>query len=271
VNTRAIVSVAWVAGPPLATAIIGWFGNRAILVAIGAVAVLSIATTAAMLAQQSAAGTDQTAPTHASDDDHAMAKSGLVLVVAAFILLQATNATVVSILALFVTDTLRLEVIWAGVALGVAAALEVPALVLIGRLSRRYSSLGLIATGCVAGVAYYLAMVYVSGPVLLIILQLLNAWFFAAVAGIGLTLFQQIIPRPGLATGLYMNTRRIGAIVSGPIIAVGSMTALGYRGIFAVCAALTVLALMLIWVASRTTRAPQHDSDHASVARRETR
>ena len=36
-------------------------------------------------------------------------------------------------------------------------------------------------------------MVFVSGPVLLIGLQLLNAWFFAAVAGIGLTLFQ----RPG--------------------------------------------------------------------------
>jgi SET family sugar efflux transporter-like MFS transporter len=28
VNTRAIVSIAWVVGPPLATLIIGWFGNR---------------------------------------------------------------------------------------------------------------------------------------------------------------------------------------------------------------------------------------------------
>jgi SET family sugar efflux transporter-like MFS transporter len=271
VNTRAIVSVAWVAGPPLATAIIGWFGNRAILVAIAAVAVLSIATTAAMLAQQPAAITDQTAPTQRSGDDQAMAKLGVALIVAAFIALQATNATVVSILVLFVTDALRQDVIWAGVALGAAAALEVPALVLIGRLSRRHSSLVLIASGCVAGVAYYIAMVYVSGPVLLIALQLPNAWFFAAVAGIGLTFFQQIIPRPGLATGLYMNTRRIGAIVSGPIIAVGSMTALGYRGIFVVCAALTVLALMLIWVASRTTRTPQNQSDPAGVVTPESR
>jgi hypothetical protein len=29
VNTRAIVSVAWIAGPPVATLIIGAFGNRA--------------------------------------------------------------------------------------------------------------------------------------------------------------------------------------------------------------------------------------------------
>ena len=54
VNTRAIVSVAWVAGPPLATLIIGAFGKQAILIAIGAVAVLNISTTAAMLAQRSA-------------------------------------------------------------------------------------------------------------------------------------------------------------------------------------------------------------------------
>ena len=49
VNTHAIVSVAWIAGPPLATLIIGAFGNRAILLAIGAIAVLVIATTVVMI------------------------------------------------------------------------------------------------------------------------------------------------------------------------------------------------------------------------------
>jgi MFS transporter, SET family, sugar efflux transporter len=55
VNTRAIVSVAWVAGPPLATFIIGWFGDRAILLAIAVVAVLNIATTAIMISHRKAA------------------------------------------------------------------------------------------------------------------------------------------------------------------------------------------------------------------------
>ena len=254
INTRAIVSVAWVAGPPLATFIIGWFGNQAILVAVGAVALLNIATTAAMLAQRSATHPDTAAPTRSTDDDRPTPKLGVALIVVAFILLQAANATVVSIMTLFVTETLGLNVIWAGVALGVAAALEVPALVLIGRLSRRFSSLALLTSGAVAGIAYYVAMVFVSGPVLLIGLQLLNAWFFAAVAGVGLTLFQQIIPRPGLASGLYVNTRRLGAIVSGPVIAFGSMTSLGYGGIFAVCAVLTGLSLVVVRVARRTIR-----------------
>lgn len=89
VNTRAIVSVAWVAGPPLATLIIGWFGNHAILVAIGIVALLSIATTAAMLAQRSRAGNDPSTPARTPDDGQEIAKLGVALIVAAFVILQS--------------------------------------------------------------------------------------------------------------------------------------------------------------------------------------
>jgi SET family sugar efflux transporter-like MFS transporter len=261
VNTRAIVSVAWVAGPPLATLIIGTLGNRAILLAVGAVAVLNIATTAALSAQytlRSASTTDATTGSRAEEeDDLALSRSAVVLIVAAFVLLQAGNATVTSFLTLFVTETLRADVVWAGVALGVAAGLEVPALVLIGRLSSRYSSLRLLTTGSLAGIAYYLGVTATPGPVLLLALQPLNAWAFAAIAGVGLPLFQQMIPRPGLSTGLYMNTRRIGAIVSGPLIALGSLTVLGNRGIFIACAVLTAAALAIIGIAGRRPRPQQ--------------
>ena len=257
VNTRAIVSVAWVAGPPLATLIIGTFGNRAVLLAIAAVAVLNIATTAAMIAVRSAARAkpgEPTKPAATAADNQPMSRAGIAVIIAAFIALQAANSSAVSIMSLFVTETLGLDVMWAGVALGVAAGLEIPALLLIGRLSYRFSNLRLIASGCVVGIAYYTAMVFVPGPVLLIALQVLDAWFFAVVAGVGLTLFQQVIPRPGLASGMFVNTRRLGAIVSGAVIGLGSLTPLGYGGVFAVCAALTVLALVAIGVAARITR-----------------
>ena len=267
VNTRAIISFAWVAGPFLATLVIGAFGNRAILLVIAAVAVLNIATTAAMLGERSAGRAGPEAADDAAGPDVPMPKSGVALIVAAFVALQATNAAAVSVMSLFVTRTLGLDVIWAGVTLGVAAALEIPALLAVGRLSRRYSSLALIASGCLAGIAYYVAMAAASGPVALIGLQVLNAWFFAVVAGVGLTLFQEIIPRPGLASGLYANTRRLGAIVAGGIIAFGSAGARGYGGIFVVCAALTVVALVVVSVAARTTRSARGTSA-APVARR---
>jgi MFS transporter, SET family, sugar efflux transporter len=267
VNTRAIVSVAWVAGPPLATFIIGCFGNRAILLAIAAVAVLNVATTAIMISHRradaaAAAGTDGSAAP-AADEPSTIGRAGIVLIMAAFVLLQAANATGMAILTVYVTETLRLDVMWAGIALGVAAALEVPALLFIGRFSERYSQLGLIATSCVAGIVYFLGLAFVDGPILLIGLQLLNAWSFAGIAGIGLPLFQQLIPRPGLSTGLYMNTRRIGAIVAGPIIAVGSLTVFGQRGIFLISAAVTFLGLLIIATAYWTNKRRQTATDAA--------
>lgn len=254
VNTRAIFSVAWVAGPPLATGIIGAFGSRAILAAIVAVAALNVTTTAVMMAhhRRRVAADEVPAPTDADGPPASRLTAGLVMV--AFVGLQATNATATSIMTIYVSATMGLDVIWGGVALGVAAALEVPALLAMGRLSMRYSHLLLIATGCLAGIGYYAGLAFVADPWSLLALQLLNAWFFAAVAGVGLPLFQDLIPRPGLATGLYMNTRRVGAIVSGPIIAVGALTVLGDRGIFVACAALTLLALLVVGAAARSKR-----------------
>ncbi len=261
VNTRALVSVAWVAGPPLATLIIGAFGNLAIIAAVAAIALLNIAVTALMLARNSGAVVPSAASSRSVDDEMSMSRLGVSLVVGGFILLQATNSVVVSIMSLFVTQDLGLDVLWAGVALGVAAGLEVPALLFIARLSRRYSSLGLITTGCVTGIAYYLALAYVTGPVLLIGIQVLNAWFVAAISGAGLALFQQIVPRPGLASGLYANTRRVGAIASGPIIGFGAKTPLGYSGVFAACAGLTVIAMVLTGIARRSIKPPGQSGD----------
>jgi SET family sugar efflux transporter-like MFS transporter len=172
-----------------------------------------------------------------------------------------------------VTDRLNLSVAWSGVALGVAAALEIPALLLIGKLSNRVSGRRLLLSGCVAGVAYYAAMAFTTGPVLLLGLQVLNAWFFAAIAGIGLTVFQELIPRPALASGLYANTRRLGAVASGPLIGIGSATTLGYSAVFLACAVVTAAALAgLRWTptwhreaGSGTPAEPAHSSQHVKT------
>ncbi|RZS90882.1 SET family sugar efflux transporter-like MFS transporter [Motilibacter rhizosphaerae] len=250
VRTRAVFSFAWVAGPPLATLVIGAFGSRSVLLVIGAVAVLNVATTLAMQRRARALGEVE----RPRDDAAApVSKVGVGLVMLAFLALMATNSCSVSVMGLFVTRSLHLDVEWAGVALGVAAALEIPALLLLGRLGARFGSLPLVATGCVAGIAYYAAMAYASGPLTLVALQVLNAWFVAVVAGVGLALFQEVVPRPGLASGLYSNTRRLGAIASGPILALGS-TSGGYARVFAVCAVLTALALAVVGVAARVAR-----------------
>jgi len=258
VNTRAIVSFAWVAGPPLATAVLGAFGERALLGAIALVALLGAGTTAAMLRQRSrddrqisGAVKKGTGGKPVQEVHAPVPRSRIALLLVVFVALQATNSAVVAVMGLFVTRTLGLDVAWAGVVLGVAAAIEIPALLLVGRLSGRVSETRLLVSGCVAGVAYYAAVAFATGPVVLLLLQVLNAWFFAVVAGVGLTLFQRVVARPGLASGLYANTRRVGAIASGGLIAVGA-TSWGYSGVFAACAALTLVALTGLGLVSRT-------------------
>jgi SET family sugar efflux transporter-like MFS transporter len=179
----------------------------------------------------------------------------VAVILLAFVLAQATNAAAVAIMSLFVTQSLALPVTWAGIALGLSAGLEIPALVLLGKLSVKYSSLGLLVTGCVVGMAYYVGMALVADPYALLALQALNAWFFASIAGIGLTLFQEIIPRPGLATGLNANARRVGAILTGPIVAIAAGP-WGYPGVFVTCAGLTALAAVAAWAAGRGSVRP---------------
>lgn len=58
--------------------------------------------------------------------------------------------------------TPRIPVWRAGVTLGVAAVLAIPALL---AMSRRFSSTNVMISGCPAGSAYYLAMTFTSGPV----------------------------------------------------------------------------------------------------------
>lgn len=256
VNTRAVVSVAWMGGPLLATLIIGWFGGRGVLAALVAIAVLNIALTAAMTAHRKR-GNDGAAASPTPRIATHMPPSGravTVLIVTAFVLFQGTNVTAMTFMTIYVTETVGLPILWAGITLGVAAALEVPALIIVGRLGDRISHLTLVAFGAITGIAYCLGLAAVTEPMLLLALQVLNAISFAAISGIGLALFQDLIPGAGLSTGLYMNTRRVGSIVSGPIIVLGSLPLLGQRAIFLACAILTLAGLGLVHAARRVAR-----------------
>src|SRR4029453_246807 len=103
------------------------------------------------------------------NDSSLPSKWAITGVVMGFTLLQATDSSAVTIMALFVGQKMGGELIWAGIALGVAAALEIPALLVIGRLSRHLSGTVLITSGCMAGILYYAAMTFVADPITLLL------------------------------------------------------------------------------------------------------
>lgn len=255
IRTRAVFSFAWVAGPPLATGVMTGFGDRWVLVLIAGVALANVLLTLAMQRQGRAAartedGANRTEAAPApSAPALAVRPAVLVSVTLAITALQAANAGSVTAMSLLVSQRLGLDAVWAGTALGLCAVLEIPALLLVGRLTRRFTSLALLIAGTVCSVLYYGAVGFSPSPLLLLALQVPNALGIAALSGVGLTWFQEVIARPGLASGTFMNARRIGAIISGPVIATGGATDLGYTLPYALFAGLSVLALAGILLA----------------------
>ncbi len=255
-RTRAVFSFSWVAGPPLAAFLMGLLGNRSVLWAIAGVALLGMMVTGAMIRERARA-TPVPITVDMPNDSlvEAFRRGGVPLLILALVLLMAASSASVSALPLLVTQQLGLDVIWSGLALGVAAALEIPVLLALGRVAASYGQRRLIAGGCAAGVAYFATMTVCSGPVLLIAAQPFNAFFVSAVSGLGLTLVQDVVGRPGLASALFMNTTRIGAIIAGPVLAIGGIRGQGYGGVFAVCAALVILGLAMLVLERSRSRA----------------
>ncbi len=249
-GARAMTSMAWVAGPPLAMLLARVAGIRSVLVAMATVSVIGIGLVTAMRRNSAPIVGRERRP---EDPSTAVSLARLVMIVVAFVLLNAANATMTATMTLYTTNKLGIDVVWGGVALAVAALLEVPSLFLLGRLSSRYRSNQLLIAGSISGILFFVSMTMVDGVVGLLVVQVLNAWFVATNSGVGLTWFMDIIPRPGLASGLFSNAFRVGSIFSGGLIAIAGTSA-GYRGMFFACAAVVVLALAVIVVAGRKPR-----------------
>jgi SET family sugar efflux transporter-like MFS transporter len=254
-RTRAIFSFAWVVGPPLAAFLMGFLGSRSVLWAVAGMGVLGLGMTRLMMSEHARSGHAAAPPPGGDRMSVALRRPDVVVLLVTFVALGSAVSAAVSALPLFVTEGLGLDVGWSGIALGTCAALEIPVLIRLGRLTARFGPRRVVAAGCVAGLVYYTSMMLAGGPVLLVAAQPLNAVFIATVTGVGLTLFQDVLGRPGLASSLFMNTTRVGAIVAGPVIAFGGASVLGYAGVFGACAVLVVVGTGLLLLGVRRSRA----------------
>jgi len=209
VSMRAAFSFAWVLGPAAASFLIDRDGFPLLLgvVALSGVPILILL---------------PFLPNPKSDvppRSIAAADGGRVVwpMVFAFVLLQATNAVIVMATPLIVTQALGLPITYAGILFSVTAMLEIPLFLFLGRLSDRVPPDRIVFWGALSGGVYYLGMFSISSMALLLPLQFLNAIFVVSVMGAGMAWFQGAMPNSvGLATGLYMNTARIGAMLGTP-------------------------------------------------------
>jgi SET family sugar efflux transporter-like MFS transporter len=244
---RMLFSIAWVAGPPVAALLVQAGGFRVLY--------LTAATMYAIAAAVVLRLDESSPPAQAQRPPTGRAGGTVLLVVAAFALMQASGVLGVQAMSLFISRVQHAPVRDAGLVLGLCAALEIPLMLGFGALSTRFPLRRLILVGSGLGVVYY-ALVTVTTQVWQVAaLQLLNASFIAAAQGLGISYMQELLPgEPGRAATLASNAFPIAAVMAGPLFGVAAH--FGYRYAFAAGTALSAAGLLLLLSTRRAAPAP---------------
>ncbi len=98
-------------------------------------------------------------------------------------LMWGTNSLYIINMPLFIINELHLPEKLAGLMMGTAAGLEIPTMLIAGYYARRFGKRFLMRLSAVAGVLFYVGMLTVHTPALLLAMQVLNAIYIGILAG----------------------------------------------------------------------------------------
>lgn len=214
---RAQVSLAWVIGPPLAYALAMGFGFTVMYLSAAVAFVVCGALVWFFLPSMRK---EPKVATGVLEAPRRNRRDALLLFVICT-LMWGTNSLYIINMPLFIIDELHLSEKLAGIMMGTAAGLEIPTMLIAGYYAKRFGKRFLMRIATVAGLLFYIGMLTVHTPGLLLALQLLNAIYIGILAGIGMLYFQDLMPgQAGSATTLYTNTTRVGWIIAGSMAGV---------------------------------------------------
>ncbi|WP_173062502.1 sugar efflux transporter [Phytohabitans houttuyneae] len=241
---RTVFSASWVAGPPLAAILLRAGGFASIFVAAAAMYVVA-ALIAVLLLHKVDAPLSTAGPAPDLAGTPSASRSTLLRTAAAFTLLQCPMTLCVQALPLYIDADLGGDATDAGLILGLCAALEIPLMLSLGVLASRIRIRVLVLAGAGCGVAYYAFATITPSVWALGGAQILNAAFIAAVAGLGISYMQDMLPeQPGRVTTLFINSFPVGAMLAGPLF--GLSQRFGYRYAFLIASALCLAGLLVL-------------------------
>lgn len=212
---RAQLSLAWVIGPPLAFMLALNYGFTTMFSIAAGIFVISLALIAVKL--PSVPRVEQP-----SEEAEALAQAGgwqdknVRMLFIASTLMWTCNTMYIIDMPLWISSDLGLPDSLAGILMGTAAGLEIPAMILVGYYVKRFGKRKMMVAAVAAGVLFYLGLILFHGRTALLALQLFNAIFIGIIAGIGMLWFQDLMPgRAGAATTLFTNSISTGVILAG--------------------------------------------------------
>jgi len=242
---RAQLSLAWVIGPPLAFMLALNYGFTAMFTIAAGIFAISLALIALLL--PSVTRIAQPADVAVTQVSGWRDKNVRMLFIAST-LMWTCNTMYIIDMPLWISLDLGLPDKLAGILMGTAAGLEIPAMILAGFFVKRIGKRRMMMTAVAAGVLFYAGLIFFHSQTALLSLQLFNAVFIGIVAGIGMLWFQDLMPgRAGSATTLFTNSISTGVILAG-VIQGALAQSYGHGSVYYAIAALSVVTL---WLTSR--------------------
>lgn len=242
---RAQLSLAWVIGPPLAFMLALNYGFTAMFSIAAGIFVISLALIA--FALPSVARVEQTADKPLTQVSGWQDKNVRMLFIAST-LMWTCNTMYIIDMPLWISSDLGLPDKLAGILMGTAAGLEIPAMILAGYYVKRFGKRRMMIVAVAAGVLFYAGLILFHSRealLALLALQLFNAVFIGIVAGIGMLWFQDLMPgRAGSATTLFTNSISTGVILAG-VIQGALAQSYGHGSVYWMIAAISVVTLGL--------------------------
>ncbi|ATF94165.1 sugar efflux transporter [Cedecea neteri] len=239
---RAQLSLAWVIGPPLSFMLALKYGFTTMFLIAAGIFVISLALI--IFALPSVPRVEQPAEV-AITQVSGWKDSNVRMLFIASMLMWTCNTMYIIDMPLWISQDLGLPDELAGLLMGTAAGLEIPAMILAGYYVKRFGKRNMMVAAVAAGVLFYLGLILFHSKTALVVLQLFNAVFIGIIAGIGMLWFQDLMPgRPGSATTLFTNSISTGVILAG-ILQGALAEGLGHYSVYWLMAALAVVALFL--------------------------
>lgn len=239
---RAQLSLAWVIGPPLSFMLALNYGFTTMFLIAAGIFVISLALI--FFALPSVARIEQPADVALTQVSGWKDKNVRMLFIASM-LMWTCNTMYIIDMPLWISNDLGLPESLAGLLMGTAAGLEIPAMILAGYYVKRFGKRRMMVIAVSAGVLFYVGLILFQSRTALLLLQLFNAVFIGIVAGIGMLWFQDLMPgRPGSATTLFTNSISTGVILAG-VLQGALAESFGHYSVYWLIAGLSVFALIL--------------------------
>ncbi|MCZ7519277.1 sugar efflux transporter [Escherichia albertii] len=213
---RAQISLAWVIGPPLAYELAMGFSFKVMYLTASIAFVLCGLIVWLFLPSIQKSIPATTRPVDMSTTSHNRRDTWLLFMVCTM-MWGANNLYIIN-MPLFIIDELHFTDRLAGEMIGIAAGLEIPAMLIAGYFIKCIGKRFLMLIAIVSGICFYASVLMATTPTVELELQILNAIFLGILCGIGMLYFQDLIPEKiGFATTLYANTSRVGWIIAGSL------------------------------------------------------